>query len=80
MVLSELVAHGGNALTVSHLFLNSYLKTLRKFTGNRCLGWETASSHPSYKWVEQHCNLPQGVTAGQLSMLFLPIGRKLFGI
>lgn len=63
-----------------HLFFNSYLKTLRKFTVNRCLGWETASSHPSYKWVEQYCNLPQGVTAGQSSMLFLPIGRKLFGI
>ena len=63
-----------------HLFFNFYLKTLRKFTVNRCLGWETASSHPSYKWVEQYCSLPQGVTAGQSSMLFLPIGRKLFGI
>ena len=62
-----------------HLFLNSYLKTLRKFTVNRCLGWETASSHPSYKWVEQQA-LSQGVTAGQSSILFLPMGRTLFGI
>ena len=43
------------------------------------LGWETASSHPSYKWVEQQA-LSQGVTAGQSSILFLPMGRKLFGI